>query len=125
MNTANNKSIFRSSNKNEVNSLNVPDVLYNNRYCNQDDFNVFIGGGRNNRNVLRNCFLINPLNFAESKEFPTLLELRWCFQAIDISSEIFVVIGGYLSKCVARNYAEMFLHEKKVWKVIDLPTNSL
>ena len=124
MNTPNNKYGLRSSNENEVSSFNVPEVLYNNRYCNQDDFNIIICGGRMHKKVLRKCIQINPSNFARTRNLPSMLEKRCSCQSVAINSDIFVA-GTYTSKFVPINSAEMFSHKNKMWKNIDLPFNGL
>ena len=41
-----------------------PNVLYENRYCNQDDFSVLVCGGKNiNSNKLKNIFKLNGSTF--------------------------------------------------------------
>ena len=123
MNTPNNKSELRSSNKNELSTFSVPEVLYNNRYCNQDDFNILICGGRNHGKPVRNCFLINPFNFSKTKELPSMLEPRYYCQTVAISSDLFVA-GGYSSDGKS-NSIEMFSYKNKAWKNIDFPLNKL
>ena len=121
MNTPNNNYGLESSNKNEVSSFNVSDVLCNNRYCNQDDFHILICGGLKDGEVLRNCFLINPSNFAKTKQLPPMLEPRHYCKTAVVSSDIFVA-GGYSSKRAIKSIKsiEMFSHKNKVWKNIDL-----
>ena len=52
----------------------MPGVLYNNRYCNQADFDILICGEIKTEEVVANCFLIDPSNFTKTKELPPMLE---------------------------------------------------
>ena len=123
MNTPNNKSELRSSNKNEISSFNVPEVLYNNRYCNQDDFNILICGGLKNGEVVRNCFLKIPSNFATTKELPPMLEPVYRCQTAVINSDIFVA-GGLSPNNDPINSIAMFSYKNKVWRNLDLTSNT-
>ena len=46
-----------------------PKILYENKYCNQDDFNVLVCGERiENKKVVRSVFKLHFANF-ECKEY--------------------------------------------------------
>ena len=86
--------------KSENNSLLVPKVLYENRYCNQDDFSIVICGGRNivddDVKIVDDVYELKGTNFKSSK-LPCLLEARRNCQTAVVNSDIFAV-GGCTNK---------------------------
>ena len=83
-----------SISKDSVKPFNVPNVLYENRYCNQDDFSILVCGGNNeNDTTLNDVYELKGPNF-ECSKFPSMLEARYDCKTAVINSDI-VVIGGY------------------------------
>ena len=59
--------------KNKLSPTNVPKVLYENRYCNQEGFSVLVCGGRDkNYNRKRQFFGLKVPKF-EVSEFPSMV----------------------------------------------------
>ena len=74
--------------------LNVPNELYENRYCNQDDFSILVCGGRNRMNETSNdVYELKGPNF-ECSKFPSMLEARFSCKTAVINSDV-LVVGGY------------------------------
>ena len=91
--------------------FNVPKVLYDNRYCNQDDFSILVYGRKveSKRSVSKiNEFyqLIGPK--LECTKFRSMLEGRCNCNTAIIGSDI-IVVGGY-------NYAHKTLYSVEVFK---------
>ena len=94
------------SNISEKSSLFVPEVLYENRYCNQNDFSIVICGGKNKRfKIVNDVYELKRSNFNSCK-LPSMLEARRECKTAVINSDIFAV-GGY-SDC----YKDLFTIEK-------------
>ena len=75
-------------------SYHVPNVLYENRYCNQDDFSILICGGRKPvKETLNDVYELKGPNLDCSK-LPSMLEPRFDCKTAVINTDI-VVVGGY------------------------------
>ena len=56
--------------------FHVPNVLYENRYCNQDDFSILVCGGyTKNGPTVNDVYELKGPNF-ECSKFPSMLEAR-------------------------------------------------
>ena len=59
--------------------FHVPNVLYENRYCNQDDFSILVCGGNTSnsgiKTFLNDVYELKGPNF-ECSKFPSMLEAR-------------------------------------------------
>ena len=78
----------------DENMFNVLNVLYENRYCNQDDFSILVCGGRTlDRGALNDVYELKGPTFKSSK-FPSMLEARESCRTAVINSNYFVV-GGF------------------------------
>ena len=63
-----------SLNGNQTSLFNVPTVLYENRYCDQDGFSILICGGENgNREAVNDVYQLKWPSF-EFIKFPFMLE---------------------------------------------------
>ena len=109
-----------SSTKEGPKSLfNVPTVLYENRYCDQDGFSILICGGENgNREAVNDVYQLKWPNF-ESIKFPSMLEPRSNCETAVVNSDIFVV-GGHVGSSSTKEYkaissVEMFSNRNKTW----------
>ena len=70
----------------------VPKVLYENRYCNQEDFSILISGGRDKDKILTNEVLELEIPSFEVKKFPLTVKPRFVYYLATIKSDV-VAIG--------------------------------
>ena len=89
---------FNSSlSDNDEELLHVPNVLYKNRYCTQDDFNILICGGISYESVdlpvSNDVYQLKGQHFEASK-LPNMLEAHYYCKTAVINSDI-LVVGGY------------------------------
>ena len=91
---------FNSSlSDNDEELLHVPNVLYKNRYCTQDDFNILICGGISYESVdlpvSNDVYQLKGQKFECStiSIFSSTLEKRYHCKTAFISSKILVVSG--------------------------------
>ena len=74
--------------------FNVTNVLYENRYCNQDDFSILVCGGyTQNGRTFNGVYKLKPPNL-EFSEFPSMLKSRYDCKTAVVNSDI-IVVGGY------------------------------
>ena len=94
--------------------FNVQNVLYENRYCNQDDFRILVCGvySRNGTN-LNEVYELKGPNL-ECTEFPSMLEARFACKTAVVNSDIFVV-GGFNNANTKLYSAELYENNKKSW----------
>ena len=91
-----------------------PKILYENRYCNQNDFSVMVCGGRNK--LYRNWKSIFKLNGSELqyKHYALLpYALSKCKTAL-INSKLFV-LGGYSKNNTYDKSIKKFCIKNKTW----------
>ena len=85
------------SSKTGEHSFNVPKILYQNRYCDQDDFSVLVCGGdtecKGNIKTLNDVYELRGSNF-ECSKFPSMLEARWGCKTAVVNSDI-LLVGGF------------------------------
>ena len=111
---------MESNNLNLLNSkedgkfFNVANVLYENRYCYQDDFSILVCGGYTNNFTVSNVVYELKGPSFESSIFPSMLEARYDSRNAVINSDI-VVVGGYneANKCLYS--VEIFETNKNSW----------
>ena len=95
-------------------SYHVPAVLYENRYCNQDDFTVLVCGGRkHNKKMLNDVYELKGPNF-ECSKFASMLEVRYDCKTAVINSDI-LFVGGYNDNRGSLYSVELFDNSKKSW----------
>ena len=97
------------------NLCHVPNVLYENRYCIQDDFNILICGGANNE-TSNDVYKLNGRTF-ECSKYPSMIEGRSYCESCSFNSDI-LVIGGYeiISEFRKDSYSvEIFENNNKSW----------
>ena len=96
----------------------IPLVLYENRYCNQEEFDVVICGGRNHKCAAESevCKLKGP-EFQSSVLMSRVLSGRnWCKSAV-IGTDIYVLYGH--DECDGRKSSfEMYSAKKKHLKTL-------
>ena len=93
----------------------IPPVLYENRFCNQDKFDIVLCGGRKSKGTATNEVIkLKGPEFQSSVSFTPMLEPRSSSKIAVIGSNIYV-LGGYDS-----NYkptpCNMYSNEKKQWR---------
>ena len=118
------------------NLSNVPNALYENRYCDQDEFSIVVCGGETDKS--RGCISLNDVyelkgpNF-ECSKFPSMLDARYGCKTAVINSDI-LVVGGYAvstyNGLFFHNYSEheysldsveIYKNNRKSWDYIDEP----
>ena len=87
-------------------------ILYENRYCNQDDFRILVCGGSKklNRNF-ENVFKVNGSKL-EYKHYA--LNVRYDCKAVITNSELFI-FGGYLINDKYDTSIRKFCIKNKTW----------
>ena len=86
---------FKHSNlslsENDEELFHVPNVLYENRYCNQDDFSILVcGGGDEYSTASKDVYEIKGATL-EGCKFPSMLEARYQCKTAVINSDVLVV----------------------------------
>lgn len=94
--------------------FNVQEVLYQTKYCNQDEFSIFVCGGRTqNENTLNDVYELKESNF-ECSKFSTMLEARYECKTAVVNSYI-VVVGGYKNAHKNSCSVELLKSNKNHW----------
>ena len=94
--------------------MRLPNILYENRYCNEASCSILVCGGRTtNDKVVNDVYEIKPPNF-QPIIFPSMLEPRWNCKTALINLDIFVV-GGYTADHKYSYFVEMFSAKNKAW----------
>ena len=102
----------------KLSPTNVPKVLYENRYCNQEGFSVLVCGGKDRNNEDSNKVLEIKIPSFEVTEFPPMMKPHIRLKLATINSEIFAIVDStsvyeelvYLSTSV-----EIYSEEAKSW----------
>ena len=94
-----------------------PKVLYENRYCNQDDLSVIFCGGRNitARNSLKSVFKLHIPNF-ECEKYTNMPEALYDCKTAAINSDLFV-FGGFLQNGLYDSCVRKFCSKTKTWSI--------
>ena len=74
-------------------SFYVSEVLYQNRYCNQDDFSLLIGGGNNKSDKCFNTVWEFKIPCFQFRKFASMVKPRCRLGLIVVNSDI-IAIGG-------------------------------
>ena len=93
---------------------NVPNVLYENRYCKQYDFSILLCGGRKeDKGALSNVCKLNGPKFQCGK-FLSMLKARNSFKIAVINSDLYVISG--ITKQLQKLYeVESFSKKTNIW----------
>ena len=94
-------------------SFHVPDILYENRYCNQEDFSILVCGGRDKKGKYLNRVWELKLPQFEACGFPFMIKLRYKFSLVNLNNDI-LALGG------DKSYSEVL---KKSMKSIEIYSN--
>ena len=93
-------------------SRDKPSVLYENRYCTQDEFDIVVCGGKKEKGIpIEATKLISP-NFRNSVKLSPMLTLRYSNKAAVIGSNIYV-FGGFSNWSSS---FEMYSAKTNTWK---------
>ena len=71
-----------------------PKVLYENRYCNQDDFSVLVCGGKNKSNIVVDTVYKLKSSKFNCEKFACMPNELYCCKTAIVNSDLFV-LGGY------------------------------
>ena len=85
------KSFFRSnkSSGNQLSFTNVPKVLYENRYCNQEGFSILACGGIDKNEKYSNQVLEVKIPSFEATEFPSMEKRHFRIKITSFKFKIF------------------------------------
>ena len=92
-----------------------PPVLYENRYCNQDEFNFVICGGKSKGKLTNEVTELKGPDFNTSVQLTSMITPRSCGESAVIGSDIYV-LGGYDTNTGWISSFEMYSTKKKQWK---------
>ena len=106
----------------EPTSFHIPDVLYQNRYCDQQGFSILVCGGKDKNNKSTNkVFEVNIPSFAVT-EFPSMVNPHYPYyksQLVNVNNDIFA-ISHSLELNVNLQYSvtsvEIYSDKNKTWK---------
>ena len=91
-----------------------PKILYENRYCNQDDFSVLVCGVKFiNNEVKNNVFKLDGLELKSEKQTCMQKKLYNCEVAV-VDSDLFV-FGGCSQNGTYDKYIRKFCNKTKTW----------
>ena len=98
--------------------FHVPKVLYENRYCNQEDFSILISGGRDKDKILTNEVLELEIPSFEVKKFPLTVKPRFVYYLATIKSDIVAICDSVESdKRIVESVVsiEIYSEKSKTW----------
>ena len=111
---------YSSSSESAVNLQKIknsdfpPNILYENRYCRQDDFSILVCGGKNENNkVVKSIFQMYGPQL-ECKEYTYLPKRLYNCKTAVINSDLFVV-GGFLQNYTYDNSVKKLCNNTKTW----------
>ena len=94
--------------------FNVSKVLYESRYCNQDDFNILVCGGKHEKKGYSNdVYQLKIPKFKFSK-FSNVSVARYNCKIVGVNSD-FVVVGGYNTAGTRLYSIILFKTNEKSW----------
>ena len=96
----------------------VPKVLYENRYCNQEGFSILICGGKDKKGKITNQVLELKIPSFEMKKFPSMVKPHCYLKLVNIKSDI-LAIGNRtkLNKSLEDSvvFTEIYSGKAKIW----------
>ena len=107
------------SSDNRMSLTNVPKVLYENRYCNQEGFSILACGGLDKNKKRVNQVLEVKIPSFEVIEFPSMEKCHHVLRLATINFEIFGIVDNYIeyeklgSSCTS---VEIYSEINKTWK---------
>ena len=91
-----------------------PKVLYENRYCNQDDFSVLVCGGKDqNDKLVKSVFKLDGSNF-QCEEYTNMPKAFYDCKIAVINSDLFV-FGGCIQNGECTRFVRKFCNKTKLW----------
>ena len=100
--------------------FHVPNVLYENRYCNQDGFSILICGGKdNNKKYLNIVFEMKVPSF-EVCDFPSMINQKAGVRLVVVNSDIMAIGGGVNMSRDLRKVVkpvEIYSNKMKSWQL--------
>ena len=95
---------------------NVPKVLYENRYCNQEGFSILVCGGLKRNRKLTNQVLEVKFPSFEVAEFQFMTKPHVCLKVATIHSEIFAFFDSNEQLGYSCTSVEVYSEKTKSWK---------
>ena len=95
----------------------IPDILYENRHCNQEGFSILICGGQDkNKMILNRVFEMKVPRF-EVTEFPSIVRSCYLFDSITIGSDILAIgANTYLDESLDKFTISVEIYSEKKLK---------
>ena len=92
-----------------------PKVLYENRYCNQDDISILVCGGTivNNRQIINSVYKLDGREL-KCEKFTSMPKELHNFKTAVISSDLYVV-GRFSPAGYYDSYVRKFCNKTKTW----------
>ena len=101
-------------------SFSIHDVLYENRYCNQEGFSIlFCGGKDKNNNCLNRVFEMKVPSFKLTK-FSSMVKPRIGARLVVVNSDVMAIGGGVsLNEDLRKSTisVEMYSNKMKSWQL--------
>ena len=100
------------------NPIQGPNVLYENRYCNQEGFSILICGGYNKNDKVTNEVLELEIPSFKLKKFPLMVESYCYLDLVNIKSDILAVSNSIkLDKSLDESTVpvEIYSNKTKTW----------
>ena len=107
------------SSKNRISFANVPKVLYENRYCNQDGFSILACGGLHKNKKRVNQVLEIKIPSFEITIFPSMEKRHFFLNLTSIKSDLYGIVDNLIEygelggSCTS---IEVYSEETKTWK---------
>ena len=95
-----------------------PLVLYENRYCNQEDFDIVVCGGENKNSVTNEVTELKGPCFENSKTLRPMKTKRSSSKTAVVGSDIYV-LGGYVGNVNWTSSFEVYSARSKHWKKLE------
>ena len=106
-------------NENKPSSFYIPDVLYRNRYCNQEDFSILVCGGEDKNKKSYNKVGIFKTAKFEVCDFPFMIKPRNRFLLVNLNNDI-LAVGGDANQCKELKKSvksiEIYSNKTKSWQ---------
>ena len=101
------------SSKNQQSPAKVPKVLYENRYCNQEDFSILVCGGIDEDYECINPVFKFKISSFEGTDFPSMEKPHHSLKIATIKSDIFAFEDNFSKERNKSNYASVEIYSDK------------
>ena len=95
-----------------------PSILYENCYCNQDEFDIVVCGGKNENGIPNKVTKLQGPDFRNSVKLSPMLTLQNSSKTSVIGSNIYV-IGGYVGVDDWSSFFEVYSAKTNTWKELE------